>query len=570
MLSINIAQENRRAKVPKKKTTTKVRFKTALLLSIIFTFIALLFIDKEGLFNSIDLLLNLNRNKVIYNTYTVSFDANFPQSLEEQITNDIQEISYNGKNRFKIVDNNGDIALGISTSEDKEEIFSIDFIPVAHMYSLTDGITTDTLSNYNIYMLDSTFESYLEEQYSISVEVIDTYDNLVSKLAESDSNIALLNFSELNKELKVLELDNNYYLDTYTGAISLKFYSSTIKENDKFILEVFSNSIGIESAKVDDSKLTKLNMSGVVAIARGLTSKMTKLGSTTYPADKLGSFLADADLTHVSNEVSFVAGCTATNSMAFCTKEDYIDVLTKSGVDIVELTGNHNNDYGNKYNTSTINKYTELGIDYFGGGLNKEDASKILYEEVNGTKIAFMGYNYYDTYYNNTAPLAGETTAGANWYSEEKLKNDIATAKSNADIVIVTFQFQECYCYPSSDVIYPICYEPLSNPDQVKVFRHAIDLGATIVVGTQAHQPQTYELYGDGVIFYGLGNLYFDQDNWIGTRQGLILSNYFYDGKYISTKIIPIYMDSSLQPDLATEEQGDLLMELLKDARESI
>ncbi len=126
--------------------------------------------------------------------------------------------------------------------------------------------------------------------------------------------------------------------------------------------------------------------------------------------------------------------------------------------------------------------------------------------------------------------------------------------------MIVDFQFQECYCYPDGDVIYPICYKPLSNPDQKDVFRKAIDLGATIVVGTQAHQPQTYELYGNGVIFYGLGNLYFDQDIWIGTRQGLVLTHYFDNGKYINTKITPIYMDSSLQPDFATEAQGDQLL----------
>ena len=35
-----------------------------------------------------------------------------------------------------------------------------------------------------------------------------------------------------------------------------------------------------------------------------------------------------------------------------------------------------------------------------------------------------------------------------------------------------------------------------------------------------------------------MGNLYFDQINWIGTRQGLVLTHYFYDGRYIQTKII--------------------------------
>ena len=75
-------------------------------------------------------------------------------------------------------------------------------------------------------------------------------------------------------------------------------------------------------------------------------------------------------------------------------------------------------------------------------------------------------------------------------------------------------------------------------------------------------------MYKDGVIFYGLGNLFFDQYIWIGTRQGLVLTHYFYDGKYIQTKVVPIYMDKDFRVRLATKEQSDLLLKLLRDARD--
>ena len=166
-----------------------------------------------------------------------------------------------------------------------------------------------------------------------------------------------------------------------------------------------------------------------------------------------------------------------------------------------------------------------------------------------------------------TGAIATSTHAGANSYSESKMESDIQEAKEKADIVIVDFQFQECYSYPSSDVIYPVCYKPLSYPDQKGVFRLAVTYGADIVVGVQAHQPQTYELYGDGVIFYGLGNLYFDQTPWIGTRQGMVLTHYFYNGEHIQTKITPTIYENDMQTRIATEEEGDLLLELLRDAR---
>jgi poly-gamma-glutamate synthesis protein (capsule biosynthesis protein) len=134
-------------------------------------------------------------------------------------------------------------------------------------------------------------------------------------------------------------------------------------------------------------------------------------------------------------------------------------------------------------------------------------------------------------------------------------------------VVIVDFQFQECYSYPATNVIYPICYKPLASPDQKGTFRKAVDFGADIVIGTQAHQPQTYEIYEGKLIFYGLGNLFFDQIYWIGTMHGLVLSHYMYDGKLIQTQLTTTNYGSDMQTYVSTGEERKLLLELLRDAR---
>ena len=407
----------------------------------------------------------------------------------------------------------------------------------------------------------------MKDEYGINASVLNSYPDLVNKLKESDSNIGLVDFKDLDYQVKILEVNDKYYLDDSKGAISIRLYATLKKSVDEFILNVLSKNIDVDNGYWNRERLVKINMGGVVAMSRGLAIKIDNSGDNAYPAREIGEFLANADLTHISNEVSFVPGCRSYSGMSFCSRPEYIEALKESGVDIVELTGNHNNDFGAQYSKESIELYTSLGMRYFGGGLNDEDASKILYEEVKGNTIAFLGYNYYDSVYRSLA-LAGESRSGANFWSESKMKSDIEKAKKEADVVIVTFQFQECYSYPASDVIYPICYKPLSNPDQKEVFRKAVDLGADIVVGTQAHQPQTYEVYGDGVIFYGLGNLFFDQSMWIGTRQGLVLSHYFYNGKHIQSRVVPIYTDRDLIPRLATQQQGELLMELLKGARD--
>jgi poly-gamma-glutamate synthesis protein (capsule biosynthesis protein) len=552
-------------KTKRQKPSVKKGLLISIPLSLILTFFFFLFTKGNYLTANVGYVLG-EKDYIKYDTFTLSFDENIPETYVTGAISNLERLEFQGKKRFEIVQEDADIVLSRESSENSEEIFSKNLIPVAHIYSLVNDIDKEEVENYNLFVLNSLNQEFVTEEYGTEVTLLESYDELASKLEENDANIGLVEFSDLDFRVKILETEKGYYLDNREASIEIKFYAQLSEKVDDFILSVLSRNIDIGTEGWDEEKLTKLNMGGVVAIARSLAARMDQVGDYGYPAKEIGSFLADADLTHVSNEVSFVDGCVAYSGMRFCSKPEYIETLEKSGVDIVELTGNHNNDFGSEYNKNTIETYTSLGMRYFGGGLNSEDASKVLYEEVNGSTIAFVGYNYYDTML-GTLALAGTERAGANSYSVEKLREDIAEAKENADVVIVTFQFQECWSYPATDVIYPPCYRPVAVPDQEGVFKQAIDFGADIVVGTQAHQPQTYELYGEGIIFYGLGNLYFDQINWIGTRQGLVLSHYFYDGQYIQTKMTPILMNNDFVPEIANEEESKLLMELLKDAR---
>jgi hypothetical protein len=491
-----------------------------------------------------------------------------PQEYVDRMVENLEKLEFNGKKRFEIKDTGADIELSREATDNERKVFSKNLIPVGHMYSLVNEISEDTLSNYSFFVLDDSYVEFLKEDYDIAVEVLDSYDDLVEVLREDDGNLGLIEFKDLDFNVKVLMLDEGYYLEDQESSLSIDFYAKVKDNVEDFVISVLSRNSGMGEDGWDEDKLVKVNMGGVVAITRGLALKMDNLGDYGYPAREIGSFLADADFTHVSNEVSFVPGCKSYSGLRFCSRPEYMETLEKSGVNIVELTGNHNNDFSSQYSEQTIEMYKDAGIRYFGGGLDKEDASEILYEEVKGSTVAFIGYNYYDTIYPSVA-LAAESRSGANSYSEEKMEANIKEAKENADVVIVTFQFQECWSYPPTDVVYPLCYKPLSNPDQREVFRKAVDFGADIVIGSQAHQPQTYELYNESVIFYGLGNLFFDQNIWIGTRQGLIVSHYVYEGELIQSRLTPIYMGKDdLMPRLATQEQGDLLLELLRDARE--
>ena len=99
------------------------------------------------------------------------------------------------------------------------------------------------------------------------------------------------------------------------------------------------------------------------------------------------------------------------------------------------------------------------------------------------------------------------------------------------------------------------------------LFRSLIDMGADVVVGTSAHQPQTYELYGNGVIYYGLGNLFFDQTKWPGTTRSLVLVHHIYKDKLLQTEIIPTVYDETLQTAKMDEETKRWYLERLQSVR---
>ena len=62
---------------------------------------------------------------------------------------------------------------------------------------------------------------------------------------------------------------------------------------------------------------------------------------------------------------------------------------------------------------------------------------------------------------------------------------------------------------------------PWPSPHIRELYHSFIDAGASVVHGHHAHVPQGYEAYGEGVIFYGLGNFAIDPDQWRDRPNGM-------------------------------------------------
>ena len=60
----------------------------------------------------------------------------------------------------------------------------------------------------------------------------------------------------------------------------------------------------------------------------------------------------------------------------FCSQTDYFELITDLQADVIEVTGNHVNDWGSENLEYTLDLYEENGMTYFGGGRNAEDATR--------------------------------------------------------------------------------------------------------------------------------------------------------------------------------------------------
>jgi poly-gamma-glutamate capsule biosynthesis protein CapA/YwtB (metallophosphatase superfamily) len=394
------------------------------------------------------------------------------------------------------------------------------------------------------------------------IKIVRDEEELTPLLENNTNSFSIIPFNEINPKLKPVSLDG---VDVFDKNLVIENYPITfqieVKGDDEGLVEKSKASLGnVSLSNRDLSKLFTVVMTGVTALTRGTANKMDQKG-ILYPADKVVSLLKNADLTHISNEVSFVEGGDAAKShtMVFCSRPEYIDLLKFVGTDVIEITGNHLNDYGSKWLAYTLDIYDREGIAYFGGGRNLEDSYKPATFKINGYKLAFVGANSYGP----SSDWAGKDTPGSariNMWDATQKESDmqkmgdiVKDLKSKGFIVIFTFQYME------TDSYYP-------TEEQVKDFRAMIDAGADIVSGSQAHQPMGVDFWGKGFINYGLGNLFFDQMQRLGVRQGIIAKHIFYEGKHIDTMLITTMLEDYCQPRPTYGiERAELLKSIFND-----
>lgn len=381
--------------------------------------------------------------------------------------------------------------------------------------------------------------------------------NLLNYCQTHQNAWAIVPFEKLEPQWKVISLDGNspirkdFVAESYPLSVQIGWDKSyrAVTEAEYQLANASISSVPASNRQAD--KLTTVVLTGVTAMTRA-TAKEMELYGVLSPAASIGELMREADIAHVSNEVPFASNCPAPQwqqavDLVFCSDDKYIELMREIGTDVVELTGDHFSDYGPEAMVHTLEMYDAEGWPYYGGGINIEEAKLPLKITHNGNKIAFLGCNAKAPGY----ATASETNPGALHCDLEEMVEQIKFLRDEGYQVIFTFQHQEIYRWNPTE-------------EMIADSRLMADAGATIVSGSQAHQPHMLEFYGDTLIHYGLGNLFFDQLGWFDdTNKAFIDRHVFYDGKYLGVELITVQFFNWSTPTLMTPEARAAMLERL-------
>lgn len=447
----------------------------------------------------------------------------------------------------------GVVYLDDSLNETEKEFLSTIF---------NDEIDLDkdvTISAYDALNMPELLDN--EFIYGIKVLVTDFYDTETVVYLDDvedfyESDYEKIDLEKLDFSRKLLSINDSYYLDNFDSGALFRIIKFDSEKYEEEIVPLLGDNFTKDVLGKND--VLTFAQTGVTALSRRMNAKLSQIGDANYFAENIKDFLSSFDITHTSNESSFTDSASSSN---ICSDKRFINTLLAIGLDVVELTGNHNQDCGDDAASDSIDIYLNNNIRIVGGGKTAEEAAVPLEISEKGNNITMLAYNL------STGGATYDDTPGANQYYEEAAASQIAEAKSRGDFVIVDIQYYECNAYASEYEDSTCDYADSAAGDQIGFFRHLIDLGADVVVGTSAHQPQTFELYGDGAIYYGLGNLFFDQIWWPGTTRSLVLVHYIYKDRLLQTKVVPTVYDNNMQTKVMDQESAKWFIERLTDAR---
>ncbi len=386
-------------------------------------------------------------------------------------------------------------------------------------------------------MLSESAAARLEQQgvvFHESTRIV-PHDRLFYELWRDKRGFTLLPFDELHVRTRALWLDDLPIVD----------------QLDRYPLAFES-----EFANFSRDKLTRITLSGTTALARHTLPAIDAIG-VDQAASGIRNYVLLSDFFQITNEASIVPSCPnagiglAGSNYSMCMKPEHARLFELLDVDVIDLTGNHINDFRFEPLLNTLDTFEQLGIAVVGGGRNLDEARKPLILEHNGSRIGWLACNSIGpafAYASDNPDSAYGVRPGAASCDRNWLREALALLSAEVDLVLMTIQYREFESY-------------LPDQRHVVEYQTFAEWGADIVIGTAEHKPMTYAFYptrrGEtAFIHYGLGNLFFDQLGW-GHQRFFLDTLYIYDGRLLFVEVYPGIIDDRARPRLLTGEDRD-------------
>ena len=268
---------------------------------------------------------------------------------------------------------------------------------------------------------------------------------------------------------------------------------------------------------------TKILFGGDVMLARGVARAAQAHNDYSWPLREIAPVFREADIAFVNLEGPFAEKPRPNSTnMLFRVQREMVAGLATAGIDVVSTANNHARDAGSAGIDLTLEVLREQGILAAGTGKDFAEAHAGVVLTRNGVRFGFLAYTY-DANNGNYTDVEPRIALA----DVAQMRVDVASLRQRAEVVIVSMHHGwEYYTTP--------------NGHQKMFAKAAIDAGAAVVVGHHPHVVQPWERYSDGVIFYSLGNLVFDQAEPAGTKKGLLAEVTFRGAALSDVKTMPI------------------------------
>jgi len=170
-----------------------------------------------------------------------------------------------------------------------------------------------------------------------------------------------------------------------------------------------------------------------------------------------------------------------------------IEYLSEAGFNMVSLANNHIYDYGQESLDNTIVELNKYNIDIIGAGVDFDSAYEMKIMDKNGIRIGVIAAaeNEFGCLYEN------QNRGGYSWIFHYEIEDNIRKLKDEVDVIVLIAHAGV------EEIDFPI-------KEWRDRYKRLCDIGVDMVIGHHPHVPQGYEKYYNSMIFYSLGNFYFD------------------------------------------------------------